>query len=147
MNRKIAAGAAAVVVLTGGGVLAVATSAAAKTSSHTLKVTGKALDTRSLGKNDSDVVAADKLISKGKVVGFSNASCHIGGTGDKCAVTFALKGGIIYGNYTFPITSSGIAPTTAKGKITGGAGTYTGVKGTIKIVATTRSGKITLTYS
>ena len=101
------------------------------------------LDHKNLGK--SHEVEADVLRSGGHKVGYAAESCFFGGQGDKCSVTLTLEGGVLYGHYTFPITSS-TAPTTAKGKITGGLASYTGATGTIKVHATTTSETITVTY-
>jgi hypothetical protein len=141
MNRNVvlSAGAAAVLVV---GAVTVATSAAAAGGSHTLVLTGKTLQTTSLGKSNS--VEADVLTKAGKRVGYETESCNFGGTNDKCAVTITVKGGVLLGHITFPITN-GTSPT-ATGKITGGLGAYTGSKGTIKVVSTANHGTITVKY-
>jgi hypothetical protein len=117
--------------------------AGASTPQQTLTLHGKPLQMKSLGK--SHQVEVDVLRAAGRRVGYAAESCFFGGQGDKCAVTITLKNGVLYGHYTFPI-SNGAAPTTAKGKITGGLAGYAGVSGSIKVVATSSSETITVTY-
>lgn len=144
MNRTAALATGCATVALAGGVVATS-SAIAAGSSHTVKFRGTQLQTMALGK--SHEVEADVLRQAGKKVGYATETCDFGGTNDLCAVTYAIKGGVLYGHVTFPITQSGTAPSTAKGKITGGLGSYSGVKGSIKVVTSAGHGDYTITYS
>jgi hypothetical protein len=141
MKRNIALGAGAAAVAVAGGIV-VAGAAVAAGGSHTLRFTGKSVAHKELGK--SHAVETDALTTSGKTVGYQNESCDFGGTNDNCAATFALKGGILIGHYTFPITRG--VSTTGTGKITGGLGQYAGDTGTIKIVTSRNAAKVTITY-
>lgn len=142
MNCNVILGTGAAVVLAAGSLVA-AGSALAESSSHTLHLKAKVLKTVETSKSTS--VETDALRKGGKTVGFETQSCNFGGTGDVCAVTFALKNGTLLGSTTSPITPS--SSVKYKGKITGGRGKYSGDKGTIAVSVTGIRAKLTIVYS
>ncbi|MBV9486608.1 MAG: hypothetical protein JO246_11170 [Frankiaceae bacterium] len=142
MKRNILLASGAAVVLASSSAVALG-SAGAAAHLHTLKLHAKQLQTKELGK--AHEVEADVLRSGGHRVGYSTESCFFGGQGEKCIVTITLKNGVMYGHYTFPITD-GSTPTVARGKVKGGLGAYDGVKGKIKVRATSRMETLTIRY-
>jgi hypothetical protein len=142
MNRTAVLATGCAAVMLAGGVV-VAGSAIAAGGSHTLKLRGTILQQKELG--PSHAVEVDTLRHAGKKVGYTTDSCFFGGQNDVCTVTFALKTGVLYGHVTFPITT-GTSPV-AKGRITGGLGSYSGAKGTIRVLTSGHHGSYTLTYS
>lgn len=145
MNRTALLASGAALTLVTGSVVAASTALASGTT-HTLVLHGTSLSTHALGKHQSYEVEANTLHQHGRVVGYSTDSCFVQGHGDVCSVTYALKGGDLYGHLTFPITSG--TSSVAKGKITGGLGRYAGAKGTIKLLTTgPNRGTITLKYT
>jgi hypothetical protein len=147
--KRVSILAAGALVTMGAGV-GVAAAANAGSHSHTLTLVGTRLQQTELGKSHAAETDALRANSRtGKRVGYATESCFFGGTGDRCSVTIALKGGFLVGRYTFPI-SNGSAPTTAKGKITGGIGAYKGAKGTLKLTTgagASKHGRWKIVYS
>jgi hypothetical protein len=144
MNRTTLLASGAALTLVAGSTFAAVGVASASSSTHTLVLHGTTLSTHEIGK--SHEVEANTLRKGGKIVGYSTDSCDFGSTQDKCAVTYALEGGDLLGHVTFPI-SNGSDPA-AHGKITGGLGSFTGAKGTIKVIQSGPSaGTITLKYT
>jgi hypothetical protein len=122
------------------GTAVAATSASAAAKTHTLVLHGTSLSTKTLPK--SQEVAANTLKKSGKVVGYSTNSCNYTHE-DKCSVTYALAGGVLYGHLTYPITTG--TSETGTGKITGGLGAFTHAKGTIKVVTGGGAASATIT--
>jgi hypothetical protein len=144
MNRTTLLASGAALTLVAGTTFAAVGVASASGKTHTLVLHGTTLSTHEIGK--SHEVEANTLRKGGKIVGYSTDSCDFGGTKDKCAVTYALEGGDLLGHVTFPITSG--QSSTATGKITGGLGSFTGARGTIKVqTGGPNAGTITLKYT
>ncbi len=138
MNRPIALAAGALVTLAAGTV--VATTAAATGTTTTLKVTGTELSHTQFStttESEADLLhLPNTSISNkgalGKKAGYATESCVAGPSSDVCAVAIALKRGILFGRYAFPI-SGGIASSFAHGKILGGLNAYKNATGTITL--------------
>jgi hypothetical protein len=155
MKRSVLLASGAVLTLATGTV--VAATASATTTTHKLTLVGTMLQQTQLGKSHETEADLLRLPSPGtsptthkpipgKKQGYSSESCFFGSTSDRCSFTLALKGGFLYGHYVFPITN-GIATTTARGKITGGLGSYANATGTVRINATTKSETWKITYT
>jgi hypothetical protein len=140
MMRNVALGVGAAATILAGGAI-VADSALAAGATHTIKVSATVLKT--VEPSNATSVETDRLTRAGKTVGFETQSCNVS-QGEKCAVTFALKNGILLGSTTSSITTSSHG--TFKGKITGGLGSYTGDKGTIKGSVDGIRATLTITY-
>lgn len=144
MNRTSYVATGALATLVAGSVFVAVGVAGASSATHSLTLHGKALSQKDLPKSNS--IEADALSTHGKRVGYLTTSCNYGGTKDRCALSITLKGGILVGAITYPITT-GAAATHAKGSITGGVGAFSGATGTVRVTATTRSETVHLTYS
>ena len=138
--------AAAAVVLGGTGILVLPTVASAHSAATTLKFTAAA--SKSISFDGDFAYKETDRNSTGAVVGFdvvyfTEISC--------CAVsanvTFALKGGLLYG--TFVASGESTVLSITDGKVTGGTGAFDGVTGTITAPPTDTLTKIrfTITYS
>jgi hypothetical protein len=116
--------AASTVALAGAGAAVATTSAS---SSHTLKLTSK---TTSMSQFGPDFVSADKDLAGGHVVGADVLSGKVTYTKKTHSITgsiaIALKGGELYATVTGNPDTNALT-----GKLTGGAGKYKGVSGTI----------------
>ncbi len=147
IRRSIIAAAAAV-VLGGTGTLALPAVAGAHSATTTLKFTAAASKSISwLSINSFAFKETDRDIT-GAVIGFdvvyfTNESC----CSVSANVTFALKGGLLYG--TFVASGESTVLSITDGKVTGGTGAFTGVTGTITGAPTDTLTKIkfTITYS
>ncbi len=127
MSRKItiiaATGITALSLAVTGATLA---GAAPSTASHTLKFTSVQTAQRSVGKNR--FVDSDKDVRNGKVVGYDivDGAYHPKTRTITVDVAAALKGGIVYLSGSGNVVSGKFT-----GKITGGTGTFKGVRGTV----------------
>ena len=131
-----AAVAAAVVAGVAAGGIALATS-----DSHTLHLTTTRLQFVNTSK--TTFVEADAVF-KTKKAGYETITCNDGGQQIVCSLTIALKGGVLLGNLSIPITSD--TSTNVTGKVTGGLGKFAGDKGTIKGVITGKHATYTVKY-
>jgi hypothetical protein len=138
----IAAGAAVVLGTTGALVLPAV--ASANNATHTLKFIAVQKATVSFTKTtganqETDVSAA------GKTVGFDMIYfAATSATSAAVNATFDISGGFLYGTATVSIKTGAIT----NGKVTGGTGTFTGAKGTIKVKAiSSKKHAVTITYS
>lgn len=115
---------AGTVAVAGVGAAIAATSAS---STHTLKLTSK---TTSMSQFGPEFVSADKDLSGGHVVGADVLSGKVTYTKKVHSITgsiaIALKGGELYATITGNPETNALT-----GKLTGGAGKYKGVSGTI----------------
>lgn len=141
MKRTALLGAGAAVVIAGGGI-AVAGSALATGSSHTLHLTTTRLQFVNTSK--TTFVETDSVFKSAKKVGYETISCNDGGHQIICSLSFALENGMLLGHLTIPITSG--ESTSVTGKITGGLGSFTGDKGTVKGVITGKHSSFTVKY-
>jgi len=141
MNRIAILASSAVVTIAAGTV--VAATASATTTTKTLNLIGTSLNTAKLStpaSAESDVLRlpssqttlGGKTPVPGAKQGYSAESCALGTKVKVCRVGLALKGGLIYGNYAFPVTN-GQPGLKGHGKIVGGEGAYNGVTGTIAV--------------
>jgi hypothetical protein len=157
MNRTTILATGAIATLAAGTIVATGAANAAGTT-HTLKLVGSTVQQTQLGKShevetdllrkpasSSTVPIGSKTPPKGAKQGYAIESCSFGAQNDVCSLSIALKAGILYGHVTFPITTGDSS--TAKGKITGGLGGYSGATGHIKIVTGPKQGAYTITYS
>jgi hypothetical protein len=102
--------------------------ALASGATHTLSF--KSIQLKSVNTSSNSFVNIGKDVVKGKTIGGNLLSCrfHPAAHHFSCTLTFALKGGQMYG--TFNLVNS--TPDNLKhGEITGGVGAYKGVTGTL----------------
>jgi hypothetical protein len=127
----VASLAAGTVAIAGAGAAVATTSSSRHTLSFTSKGTGK---TTHFGRQ---YVNTDKEIKGGHTIGDDVVSGIVNPKAQTISgtVAIALKGGQIYARFT-----GNFANGTLTGKITGGAGTYQGIAGTIKGTAVGSSG-------
>ena len=118
----VASLAAGTIAITGGG----AAVAAPSSSGHTLRFTSQATGTTThFGRQ---FVNTDKEVKGGHTIGDDvvSGTVHPKANTISGTVAIALKGGQIYARFTGNLTNGKLT-----GKITGGAGTFTGIGGTI----------------
>jgi hypothetical protein len=128
MKRMILLSSSAVAVAAAGSLVLGGSAATATSSTHHLHLHATVL--KSVETSATTVVETDRLRRHGTTVGFETQSCNDGGQGVKCSVSFALTNGMLLGHTASAITTSNHG--TFHGTITGGLGTYTGSKGTVK---------------
>jgi hypothetical protein len=116
--------------------------ALASAGSHTLHLTTNRL--QFVNTTSSTFVETDAVFKSARKVGYETISCDDGGHQIVCSMTVALKGGVLLGHLTIPITSN--ATTKVSGKLTGGLGTYSGDKGKITGSITGKHSAFTITY-
>jgi hypothetical protein len=138
MKRIAILSTGAALVLAGG----IAGTALASGSSHTLHLTTARL--QFVNTSSTTFVEADSVSKSAKKVGYESITCNDGGHQIACSLTIALKGGVLLGHLTIPISSS--ATTSVTGKVTGGLGDYRGDTGTVKGTITGKHGTLTVKY-
>jgi hypothetical protein len=117
--------------------------ALATSNSHTLHLATTRLQFVNTSK--TTFVETDAVFkSTNKKVGYSTITCNDAGNEIKCSLTIALKGGVLLGHLDIPITSD--SSTNVTGKVSGGLGSFTGDKGTIKGVITGKHATYTVKY-
>jgi hypothetical protein len=116
--------------------------ASSSARTHTLKVKSTEVSEKFLP--GGHFVDADKDTSNGKYIGTDAVSgLYVKTTKTTTGeVAFALSGGIMYASFTVNAETGVLT-----GKLTGGAGKYHGISGTIKgIPAGKKSTRVTVTY-
>jgi hypothetical protein len=135
----LSVGAAAVIVVGG---IVVGGTALAAASSHTLHLTTTRLQFVNTSK--TTFVQTEAVDKSGKKIGYETISCNDGGNPVLCSVSFAMGSGMLLGHLTIPITST--ESTSVSGKITGGLGSFSGDRGTIKGTITGKHSTYTVKY-
>jgi hypothetical protein len=135
----LSVGAAAVIVVGG---IVVGGTALAAASSHTLHLTTTRLQFVNTSK--TTFVQTEAVDKSGKKIGYETISCNDGGNQVLCSVSFATGTGMLLGHLTIPITST--ESTSVSGKITGGLGSFSGDRGTIKGTITGKHSTYTVKY-
>lgn len=115
--------------------------ALASSNSHTLHLTATRLQFVNTSK--TTFVETDAVF-KTKKAGYETITCNDGGQQIECSLTIALKGGVLLGHLSIPITSD--SSTNVTGKVTAGLGSFAGDKGTIKGVITGKHATYTVKY-
>jgi hypothetical protein len=145
MKHTTRTGAAALVLL-GSTALALGPSGpgTAGPSGHetTMKVVARHLASKQLGHNR--LVETDKILTAGKVIGFSANTCafDFSTSTAKCAIAVALQRGQLRARVT---VNADAADGSAKGVIVGGTGAYQGARGTVSSVPGHRQGDAKIT--
>ncbi len=111
-------------------------------SSHTLHLTTTRLQFVNTSK--TTFVQTEAVDKSGKKIGYETISCNDGGNQVLCSVSFAMGSGMLLGHLTIPITST--ESTSVSGKITGGLGSFSGDRGTIKGTITGKHSTYTVKY-
>jgi hypothetical protein len=135
----LSVGATAVIVVGG---IVVGGTALAAASSHTLHLTTTRLQFVNTSK--TTFVQTEAVDKSGKKIGYETISCNDGGNQVLCSVSFATGTGMLLGHLTIPITST--ESTSVSGKITGGLGSFSGDRGTIKGTITGKHSTYTVKY-
>ena len=101
--------------------------ALASGATHTLSF--KSIQLKNVNTSRTTFVNIGKDVVKGKAIGGNLLSCGLRPAAHhfRCTVSFALKGGQIYGTF---VLGNGV-DNLKDGKITGGVGAFTGVAGTL----------------
>jgi len=142
LRASIAAAGAAVIV--GSGAFALPALASSHTTTHTLKfisVTKKMINfsKTSVGVQDTDVSKAGKIIGFDEIYGAATSA-----TTSASNVTVVIKGGMLYGTFTYNAKTGAIT----NGKVTGGTGVFKGATGTFAVKAISNNKTaVTVTYT
>jgi hypothetical protein len=144
MTRKTATTFALAAAMATAGAGAGVSSAVSGSSTHTVKFVSK----QSFNKNfpHHRFTGTDKDIAHGKVIGTDVVTGQVHRARNRVTgfVSFAWPGGVIHSTFSINYTNGALT-----GHITGGAGKYAGVTGTIKGVPSDKTGEdfaITATY-